>query len=915
MFSDLLPFIVIGATTGAIFGLAATGLVVTYRTTGIFNFGYGALATAAAYVYYWLNVEHGIRWEIAGAIAVLGVGIVLGLVMEVISRGLAHQPTVWKVVGTIGLVLLVQGLGTIKFGVLPLQVPKYFDATTFKLGGAFVGYDQMIVVGISLFGAALLYLFLRGTRRGLAMRALVDDPVLLDLQGTSPTRVRRQASIIGSIFAALSGVLIVPFTGLEPIALTLLVVQAFGAAAIGWFASIPATYIGGVVVGIIQSVATKYAIDHTSLTGLPDGIPFIVLFLVLLLIPRRRLIPPSTVIKRPKLDYKAPGIFRLATFVIVFALLALVPSTVGLKLPFWTNGVAEAIILLSLGLLVRTARLVSLGTTAFAAIAAVAFSQFVLNFHIPWLLALVLGAAVTLPVGALLAIPAIRLHGVFLALATLGAGIMIERFVYPQGWMFTITQHGQPMPRPSWADGDKSYYYLALGILLACCLLVSGIQRGRLGRMLRALGEAPVAVGTLGLTANMTRVIVFCIAAFLAGIGGIVHGSAIHFAIANDPLYTTFQSLILLALLAISPFREPWFALIGGFGAAVIPGYLTQANTTYWMNVVFGVSAILIAIQGGPIGMHPKLAAVVDGLVPARLRKSAPVADPVADQEVLDAVRAVTGHEHGAGIEVRELTVRFGGVSAVEAVSLHAPMGKITGLIGPNGAGKTTMFNACSGLNRPATGTVSLNGRSLSGTSPAARARAGLGRTFQIMELAGSLTVFENVALGREAGQAATNPLTQAFSRPRERRIVEAATREALNLCGISHLADRQAGELSTGERRLVELARCLAGPFDLLLLDEPSSGLDRSETAEFGDVLRRVVADRGCGILLVEHDMGLVMNVCDYIYVLDFGNLIFEGTAPETVASSVVQRAYLGDQDVAPVSEQSVERETEDIS
>jgi ABC-type branched-subunit amino acid transport system ATPase component/branched-subunit amino acid ABC-type transport system permease component len=838
-----------------------------------------------------------VNWVIAGLIAVVVVGIVLGYLMEAITRGLAQQLTVWKVVGTIGLVLVVQGLGSVKFGVLAVRVPKYFPKDTFKLGGAFVGYDQVIVIAISLVGATFLYLFLRSTRQGLAMRSVVDDSALLDLQGTSPVRVRRLASVIGSLLASLSGVLIVPFTGLEPIALTYLVVAAFAAAAIGWFSSIPATYIGGVLLGIIQSVATKYSIDHVTLTGLPDGIPFIALFVVLLVTPRRRLVPPSSVIKRPRLDYHAPGAFRLATFAVVFALLSIVPQTVGLKLPFWTNGIAESIVLLSLGLLVRTARLVSLGTTAFAGIAAVAFSQFVINFHIPWLIALVLAAAVTLPVGAALAIPAIRLHGVFLALATLGAGIMIERFVYPRGWMFTLTQRGQPMPRPSWAEDDKAYYYLALAILFGSCLLVSAIQRGRLGRMLRGLGEAPTAVGTLGLTANMTRVIVFCVSAFLAGIGGIVHGSAVHFAIATDPIYTSFNSLILLAILAISPFREPWFALIGGIGAAVIPGYLTQEDTTYWMNVVFGVSAIVVAVQGGPIGMPKRIAAFVDGLVPERLRRSSSVGERENDREILERVRAGRSHT-STGLEVRDLTVSFGGIAAVQDVSLSAAMGRITGLIGPNGAGKTTLFNACSGLNRPTRGAVSLSGRELTSSSPAVRARAGLGRTFQIMELAESLTVFDNVALGREAGQAATNPLTQMFSRPQERRVVEAAVREALDLCGIADLAGRQAGELSTGERRLVELARCLAGPFDLLLLDEPSSGLDRAETARFGEVLHRVVADRGCGMLLVEHDMGLVMNVCSYLYVLDFGHLIFEGTPAETARSAVVQSAYLGEQD-----------------
>jgi ABC-type branched-subunit amino acid transport system ATPase component len=201
-----------------------------------------------------------------------------------------------------------------------------------------------------------------------------------------------------------------------------------------------------------------------------------------------------------------------------------------------------------------------------------------------------------------------------------------------------------------------------------------------------------------------------------------------------------------------------------------------------------------------------------------------------------------------------------------------------------------------------------LSGNDVSRVSPPGRARHGLGRTFQIMELCESLTVVDNVALGRESSQAGAQVFSQVFA-PRSDIIVrDLATAEALELCGIEALSEQQAGALSTGQRRLVELARCLAGPFDLLLLDEPSSGLDHTETERFGGVLTKVVQERGCGILLVEHDMSLVMEVCQYIYVLDFGRLIFEGTPAEVGSSAEVQAAYLGSEsiEVASTPEQS---------
>lgn len=247
------------------------------------------------------------------------------------------------------------------------------------------------------------------------------------------------------------------------------------------------------------------------------------------------------------------------------------------------------------------------------------------------------------------------------------------------------------------------------------------------------------------------------------------------------------------------------------------------------------------------------------------------------------------------GLSVDRLTIRFGGLMAVDDVTLSAPLGCITGLIGPNGAGKTTTFNACTGLLDPSYGRVHFAGDDITSLSPQARARRGIGRTFQRMELYDSLTVMDNVRLGREAGIAASSPLRHLFARKDEVAEIEEAAREAIALCGIQEIVDRQVATLSTGQRRLVDLARAMAGTYRMLLLDEPSSGLDPSETSSFGDTLLAVVEQRGTGILLVEHDMALAMRVCEHLCVLDFGKLLFEGTATEVAASDVVRSAYLG--------------------
>ena len=248
-----------------------------------------------------------------------------------------------------------------------------------------------------------------------------------------------------------------------------------------------------------------------------------------------------------------------------------------------------------------------------------------------------------------------------------------------------------------------------------------------------------------------------------------------------------------------------------------------------------------------------------------------------------------------SGLVVSEVTVRYGGHTAVDRVNLTAPPGRITGLIGPNGAGKTSLFNACSGLVPVAGGSVELDGHDLTHVPPAVRAQRGLGRTYQRMELFDSLTVRENVALAHEAGLAGSNPLRHLLPRPGDRAEVDERVDAALVQCGIEDLAGQKAGNLTTGQGRLLELARVLAADFRILLLDEPSSGLDTGETERFGQVLREVIADRGLGILIVEHDMALVMALCDYIYVLDFGALIFEGSPADVLGSPAVRAAYLG--------------------
>jgi ABC-type branched-subunit amino acid transport system ATPase component/branched-subunit amino acid ABC-type transport system permease component len=896
--SELLPFIVTGLVTGAVYGLAATGLVLTYRTSGIFNFAQGAVAAAAAYFFYWLNVVNGLNWLLSLVLGVFILGPIMGLGFERLARYLAMERTAMKIVGTVGVILLVEGLSTVKFGTDPLQQPQYFPggSDVFKVGGVNVSYGQLIVIIVSLVAVVGLYGLLRFTQAGTAMRAVVDDPDLVGLHGTSPRRVRTVAWIIGITFAALSGVLVSPTIGVEAILLTYLVVQAFGAAAIGTFSNIPLTYLGGLILGVASAISTKWVLNISWLSGLPESLPFIFLFVVLLVTPRRKLAIPPRPERRPRVPWHGPPAGRLTLMVVFLALLAIVPTFAGVDLTFYTIGLTQGVMVLSLGLLVRTAGLVSLSQVAFAAIGAVAFSQFALNFHIPWLIAVLLGALMVVPVAGLLAIPAIRLSGLFLALATFGFGLLVEQMFYPTSFMFTTAGAGKAMPRPSFASGDTAFYFVVLAFLIGVALLMEAIHRARLGRLLEGISESPLSLSTLGLGTTTTRVLVFCVSGFIAGIGGILYGCTVNVASSADPHYSSFESLVLLALLALSPLRTPWYAIFAVIGA-VIPAYWTSSNAPNWLNAIFGFFALMVAIQGGSPVMPVRLQHLIEryfGWWPQRWKRAATPGGP--ESAGPESVEDRGTHAADGGLTITDLTVRFGGNVAVSELSVSAPVGRVTGLIGPNGAGKTTTFNAASGLLRPSSGRVVLNGTDVTHIGPPGRGARGLGRTFQIMQLCDSLTVHDNVRLGCEAGQARGRPLQQLMARPAERRQADRRTVDAMQICGITDLAEQQVGDLSTGRRRMVDLARCLAGSFEIILLDEPSSGLDPAETALVASTLRQVVEQRGIGVLIVEHDMSLIMDICDHIYVMDYGRMLFEGDPAQVAASPVVRSAYLGE-------------------
>jgi branched-subunit amino acid ABC-type transport system permease component len=598
--NEYLPFVVFGLVNGSVYALAAMGLVLSYKTSGLFNFGYGAVAAVGAFAFYELHQQRGLPWPLAAVLSVVVFGVLAGLLLEQLARRLAPVPVAARIVGTVGLLLALRQALILLYGDQPRQLAPFLpQGSAFSVGGTNVSWDQLITFLLGAACAAALYLFFTRARLGTAMRAVVDDPLLLDMTGESPARVRRWSWIIGCAFASMAGTLLATRLNLDATLLTLLVIQAFGAASIAAFTSLPVAYLGGLGVGLLQDVSSKEVAGNALLQGLDINMPFIVLFLVLLLSPKGRLKEVGRQVKsRAVTPSTSSWRVQSLTGAAVAAVLVVIPFVVGAKLPIWSTAVPYALVFLSLGLLVRTSGQVSLCQIGFMAVGAAAMGH-LSQAGVPWPVALTLAALITVPVGAVIAIPAIRLSGLYLGLATLGFGVLLGNYVYGKSLMFGAG--GVQVDRPTLLglDSDRGYYYAMLAVLALAIGLVLVVERSRLGRLLRALADSPTALTTHGLDVNVTRVIVFCISAGLAGLGGALLGGLS--GTVNGDSFPYLNSLVLLAVLAVSGRATVPSALVAVLAFQVVPGYIANATFSSYLQLAFGVAAVVAAVSEGGV--------------------------------------------------------------------------------------------------------------------------------------------------------------------------------------------------------------------------------------------------------------------------------------------------------------------------
>ncbi len=634
---QFLTFTIAGVVTAALYAVAASGLVLTYTTSGVFNFAHGAFGMFAAFAYWQVRQEWGVPAPLA-LLIVLGVGAPLfGAVVErVILRGLRGTSEVIRLIVSVSLLFGVyqaaillwpQGTGR--------RMPGFYDGESIDLGVVNLTWHDALTVLAAVVTAIVLRLMLFRTRLGVTMRGVVDDPALVRLTGGRPDRTAMYSWAIGTALAGLAGILLAGSQGsLSHIPLTLLVVNAYAAALFGRLKSLPLTFVGALVIGLAEAYAIGYLdlstpIDSIaglsvspalSLAGIRPAIPVIALFIVLLFLPPLRLRAGGQMQSREEIP--SPPVRRWLIAVVPVAVLCLVagsalPSLRSFQLG---QGLALAIVMLSLVPLIGYAGQISLAPMAFAGIGAVAMGAWGGDGN-P--LALLAAAAVSALAGVGVALPALRLQGLYLALGTAAFAVVMDQLFFNQS--FFLPNGNRSVPRvdlgPVSTDGDTAHLVF-LGIVF--CLLaavVVFIRGSEYGRRLLAMKSSPSACATLGVNLTSTKLSVFALSAGIAGLGGALYGAQLR---SVGP--TTFQFLQSLPIVLLAVIGG-----IGGVGGALFGGLVYALSFLILPELVPGLRTVLTlgpALAGVSLGRNPN-GAVHETVRSIRQRRAAK-ADPEA---------------------------------------------------------------------------------------------------------------------------------------------------------------------------------------------------------------------------------------------------------------------------------------------
>jgi ABC-type branched-subunit amino acid transport system ATPase component/ABC-type branched-subunit amino acid transport system permease subunit len=907
---------VLGVIYGLTYGLLGAGIVLTFRASRVVNFAHGQIGALAAVVLAVMVAKWGVPYWLAFACALLLGAAVAALVEVVVVRRLHAAPPLITLVGTVGvaqfLLFLTAAIATDFTSSRLIPQPAGLPSTDLgavRLTPAIIG---MLALGPASIVA--LVALLRCTTVGTALRASADNAAGARLLGIQAPQMRTLTWALAGALAALTAALVLPAGAVattQALGPTLLL-RALAAAALAGMRSVPGAVVAGIGIGLVEQVA----LWNSTSAGIADLVVFCVLLVALLVRPlaggRLAQRPDWTAIgRRAQLSDAARAVPLVraagpAALVAVAGLAALAPLALGGadEVSLMTV-VCFALVGLSVYVLTGLGGQLSFGQFAIAGVGAMFAAGIAETTGSPWLgllAAPVAGGAVAVVVG----LPALRGHEALLPVATLGFAVAAQAWLFGQDWALGAGVEVKRVRLGPLRTSDPAGAYwlslIGLGIALA---IVANLNRGGFGRRLRAVRDNDQAARAFGVAAALVRLQAFAVAGAVAALGGALLALGL-FRI-TPASFDASAGIDVVALAVVGGLAALSGPLLGALYIVALPVFVPLSSAAL-AATAFGWLVLLLAAPGGLAALfEPLRLRIVAGLLrlaghdPALAR---PVQEgPVGAEPVLAAAplrlgaapvaSGVPAAERAPVLVLEGLVRHFGGVPAVDGVSLRVEDGEVVGLVGPNGAGKTTVFDLATGLVAPQSGRVLLCGEDVTSLPTSARAARGLVRSFQDATLFPTLTVLEVVALGLERRHPARLLAAAAGARRAERGKLERA-RELTGLLGLRRWAHTPIHQLSTGTRRVAELACLLALEPRVLLLDEPSAGLAQSEAEALANLLARVRAELGAALVLVDHDLQLVFGLADRVLVLAEGMVVASG-APSAIARDPAALTALG--------------------
>ncbi len=923
--SKFIALFISGSVSGAIYSLLAAGLVLTYSTSGIFNFAHGAVAFSTAFVFYELNSGLGWNVWVAAIVSILLFAPGLGVLLDrLVFRQLASADDSAKIVATVGLsialpslTLWVVELLVDNFGVDIPRGDNVFSppglGPTPKQNWSFgdsvrLDSNQAIVLAVAAAVAVGLWFLLRRTALGLRMRAAVEKPQLAQSRGVDTAATSRTSWALGFLLAGLAGVAGAPLFTLTPASYTTVLFVAATAAVFGFLRSIPLAFLGGLLLGVAQSLVAGYATFAATITGFATSIPFVFLLIALLVMNRERGRVASQVADAAiPLDHHddlsrwrrfAPWLVAVAVLVVYVYFVADV---------FWqglmVKGLALGLIFLSFVIVTGVGGMVSLAQATFVTTASLA-AGLALSHGVPFLPALLLGVAAAVVVGLLVALPAVRLGGLALALSTLALALIGDRVFF--AWdPFSNGSNGWRLPAPRIGSLDLGEPRVMTVVLLALIGLVVGVignlERSASGREISAVRTAPAAAAAIGISPVRSKLWVFALSAAVAGLGGVMLGT-FNGSITNQS-FPAGVGLVWLAIVVLFGVRRPGGAVIAGIVFSISPQVIGWVTTsTRVADVIFGLGAVQLArTPDGILSMFSALnadrrrrrrvARSAEGPVTAGVDESSPaVGAAVTTAAEASSASAATvdlrsadrvsadrpTQEPGAGTDgslvFDHVVAGYGDAVVLHGVDLRVDPGSLTALLGANGAGKSTLCLVAAGQVSPTSGDVLLGRDSLAATGPTQRARRGVVYLPESRGVFPGLTVEENLRL--------------TLAQPDERDAVFDRFPSLERRRGLP------AGSLSGGEQQMLTLAPLTVHPPRVLVADEPSLGLAPLVVDEVMALFREL-RDGGTAVLVVEERASHLLDVADRVALLELGCVGWVGP-PDDLDHDRLTASYL---------------------